>query len=195
MYEPAEDDEVTGLLRYLEQQLDALRASVLGLTEEQSRSTPCRSALSLAGLIKHVTHGMRGATSRLTGGSAAPDAAAISAYLDSFAPSDQSTVSLLAAFDSARLAYLRAVQEADPDAAAVEPPAPWHGRFDDRPIRLRYFLVHQIEEMARHAGHADIIREQIDGVSIPALVLTVEGAAATEYFEPYSPAPGTIGAP
>jgi len=37
------------------------------------------------------------------------------------------------------------------------------GIFDNRPARGRYLLVHQIEEMARHAGHADIIREQIDG--------------------------------
>ena len=48
--------------------------------------------------------------------------------------------------------------------------------------------------MARHAGHADIIREQIDGVSIPAIVLTADGMAASDYFEPYVPEPGTIGA-
>ncbi|HWA66489.1 MAG TPA: DinB family protein [Mycobacteriales bacterium] len=195
MYEPAEDDESTGLLRYLDQQLDALRASVFGLTEEQSRATPCRSALSLAGLLKHVTHGMRGATARLNGTAAAPDADAIAAYLASFAPlPEESTESLVADFDAARADYLRVFQVADPGATAIEPPAPWHGRFDDRPIRLRYFLVHQIEEMARHAGHADIIREQLDGTSIPALVLTVEGAPANDFFQPYSPAPGTIGA-
>ena len=48
--------------------------------------------------------------------------------------------------------------------------------------------------MARQAGHADIIREQIDGMSVSAIVLTAEGMPASVYFEPYVPEPGTIGA-
>ena len=51
-----------------------------------------------------------------------------------------------------------------------------------------------MEELARHAGHADIIREQIDGTAVPTLVLTLAGAPANPFFEPYVPAPGTIGA-
>ena len=34
---------------------------------------------------------------------------------------------------------------------------------DDGPVSLRWIMVHLIEETARHAGHADILREQIDG--------------------------------
>ena len=44
----------------------------------------------------------------------------------------------------------------------------------------------------RHAGHADIIREEIDGVAVPALVLTLAGAPADEFLQPYQPAPGTL---
>ena len=33
------------------------------------------------------------------------------------------------------------------------------------PLSLRWLLVHMVEETARHAGHADILREQIDGVT------------------------------
>jgi Protein of unknown function (DUF664) len=195
MYAPAEHDEITGLLHYLEQQLDALRASAFGLTEAQSRETPCRSSLSIARLIKHAAHGMRGATARLSGSAPTVNGDAIAAYLASFTPAPgQTTASLIAEFDAARADYLDAFSAADPDAQSVEPPAPWHGRLDERPIRLRYYLTHQIEEMARHAGHADIIREQLDGVSIPSLVLTLEGAAANDFFQPYLPAPGTIGA-
>lgn len=123
MYGPAEDDESTGLLRYLEQQLDALRASAFGLTEEQSRETPCRSTLSIAGLLTHATYGMRGAVSRLAGASLAPNAGNIAAFMASFAPAaDQSTTSVLAEFDAARVEYLAAIRAADPDSAAVEPP-------------------------------------------------------------------------
>ncbi len=195
MYEPTEHDEITSLLRYLDQQLDALRASAFGLTEAQSRETPCRSSLSIAGIIKHAAYGMRGATARLTGSESPLDADRSAAYLASFRPAPgETTASLLAEFDAARTEYLDAFSSADPDARAGEPPAPWHGRFDERPIRLRYYLTHQIEEMARHAGHADIIREQLDGVSIPTLVLTLEGATANDFFQPYVPAAGTIGA-
>jgi hypothetical protein len=37
------------------------------------------------------------------------------------------------------------------------------GRHDDEPIALREVLVHLIEEYARHNGHADLLRERIDG--------------------------------
>jgi hypothetical protein len=53
------------------------------------------------------------------------------------------------------------------------------------------YLVQQIEEIARLAGHADIIREQIDGVSVGTIVLSQAGAPANDYFQPYIPGPGT----
>ena len=70
-----------------------------------------------------------------------------------------------------------------------------HGIFDERPANARYFLVHHIEEMARHAGHADIIHEQIDGMAVPAIMLSEDGAPANDFFQPYVAAPGTIGGP
>lgn len=197
MYEPANDDEITGLVRYLEEQLAAIRAAAIGLTEEQVRSRPCRSALSIGGLIKHVTHGMRGATDRLTGGGARRviDEDAIAAYQAGFALADDETaVGALAAFDEARVAYLAAVAATDPAGPTLEPPAPWHGIHEPRAALARYYLVHQVEEMARHAGHADIIREQLDGMAVPAIVLSQAGAPANDFFQPYVPAPGTIGA-
>jgi hypothetical protein len=194
-YEPAEHDEITSLRRYLEQQLDALRASALGLTETQSRETPCRSSLSIAGLIKHAIYVMRGGVARLTGTPLAFDADRVAAYMGSFSPTaDETTASLIEEFDAVRADYLAAFGAADPDAKVVEPAAPWLGRTDERPVRLRYFLIHQIGETARHAGHADIIREQLDGMSIPALVMTLEGIPANAYLQPYVAAPGTIGA-
>jgi hypothetical protein len=199
MYTPAADDEVTGLTRYLDQQLDALRAAAVGLTEEQVRMRPCRSALSIGGLLKHAVFVMRGATDRLTEPvhhSAHYDADALAAYESSFALSGAETAAgVLAEFDAARVAYLSAVAATDPAAATVEPPSPWFGIFDARPANARYQLVHQIEEMARHAGHADIIREQIDGVSVPAIMLSQAGMPANQFFEPYVAAPGTVGGP
>lgn len=87
-----------------------------------------------------------------------------------------------------------ALEAADPGAEVLAPPAPWAGLEEPTPTSLRYALLHQVEELARHAGHADIIREQIDDTAVPTLVLTLAGAPANPFFEPYVPAPGTIGA-
>ena len=198
MYEPAAHDELTGIVNYLDQQLTAIRAAAVGLTDDQLRSRPCRSALSIGGLIKHTTYGMRGATERLTQTDVHPreiDEAAFAAYQSSFALADEeSALAAVAAFDAARSAYLAAIAGTDPSSPTVEPPAPWFGIHDARPAMARYYLVHQIEEMARHAGHADIIREQIDGVSIATIVLSEAGAPANAFFQRYVPGPGTIGA-
>jgi hypothetical protein len=195
VYAPTEDDEVTTSVRYADQQLAAIHASLLGLTEEQARSTPCRSALSPAGLVKHVTRVMRQTVVTLTRG---PDLAAeldLAAHEASFVLADDETAAgVLEQFEAARPDYLAAIAATDPDARTLTPPAPWDGIDDERPVRRRYQLVHQIEELARHAGHADILREQIDGVSVPALVLTEEGAPPNDFFAPYVPAPGTLGA-
>lgn len=195
MYAPARDDELTGLINYADQQLSAIRASVFGLTEEQARLTPCRSALSIGGIIKHITRGMRGASAQLRG--TAPefvlDEATFAEFMASFALNDAETaVSVIGQFDHARSQFLADMRAADPDADAVAPPAPWDGIYEPRPMKNRFFMGHQIEEYARHAGHADIIREQIDGMSVPALVMTLEGAPANQFFTPYQPEPGTL---
>lgn len=197
MYPPEPHDEVTSLARYVDQQLDAIRAAVLGLTDDEATSTPCRSTLSLVGIVKHVTHGMRGAVAVIADRErrAALDESAYADYLAAFSLADGETVAeVLAEFDAARTAYLGAIAAADPDADFLAPPAPWHGVHEPRPARLRYYLLHQVEEMARHAGHADIIREQVDGQSVPSLVMTLEGAPANQFFRPFVPRPGTIGA-
>jgi hypothetical protein len=198
MYAPSCDDEITGLLRYTDEQLSALRAAVVGLTEEQARSRPCRSTLSVAGLVKHAAYCMRGATARLTGAAVDVDLdeAGFEDYQWSFTLRDDETIDgTLADFDATRTAYLAAFAASDPGATILEPPAPWHGIFDERPVHVRFLLVHHVEEFARHAGHADILREQIDGMSVPAVVMSEEGMAANDFFQPYVPEPGTIGAP
>lgn len=196
MYEPACDDEITGLVSYIDQQLTAIRAAAVGLTDEQARLQPCRSGLSIGGLIKHATYCMRGAIARLAheGTPVVIDEASFAIYQGSFAlAADETAAGALAEFDEVRRSYLAAVAGKDPSSPSTEPPAPWNGIYDARPALARYYLVHQVEEFARHAGHADIIREQIDGISVPRIVLSEEGAPANDFFQPYEPAPGTLG--
>lgn len=198
MYLPAEDDEVTTLVAYADQQLVAIRASVLGLTEEQVRARPCRSALSVGGIVKHTAYGLRSAVTRLTSDPAtapALDEAAFAEHAASFALTEQeSAVEVVAELDRARAAFLEAAAAIDPAAPTVAPPAPWAGVMTTTTVRWRYVLGHLVEEFARHAGHVDIIREELDGQSVAALVLTREGVPANAFFSPYVPAPGTFGA-
>jgi hypothetical protein len=197
MYAPAPDDEITGLAAYIDQQLDALRAAIVGLTEDQARQAPCTSALSIGGLLKHATYCLTETTGRLTdtGFARALDEEAYARYQDSFALGpDETGAGALEDFDEARIGYLAAIARTDPDADITEPPAPWHGIFDARPAKARYLLVHQIEELARHAGHADIIREQIDGTAVPVIAMSLEGTPASDVFQPYVAPPRTIGA-
>ncbi len=198
MYTPTSHEEIEGIIGYIEQQLDAIRAAAIGLTEDQARLRPCRSALSIGGLLKHATYCMQGAIARLGGegtSRAAIDAAAFEAYQSSFAlAEDETGIGVLATFDATRIEYVAVLAAADPSAPTIEDPAPWFGIFENRPARGRYYLVHQIEELARHAGHADIIREQIDGTAFPAIALSAAGMAASDFFQPFRAAPGTIGA-
>ena len=55
MFQPGLHDEVETYVGYLQTQIDSLREAAYGLTEEEARLTPCRSALSIGGLLKHAT--------------------------------------------------------------------------------------------------------------------------------------------
>ena len=53
---------------------------------------------------------------------------------------------------------------------------------------VRWVLLHLIEEVARHAGHADIIREHIDGATMYPLMAAAEGWPETPWLKPWRPA-------
>ena len=53
---------------------------------------------------------------------------------------------------------------------------------------VRWVLLHLIEETARHAGHADIIRESIDGATMYELMAAVEGWPDTDWLKAWKPA-------
>jgi hypothetical protein len=195
VYVPAQHDEVTGLVNYIDEQLTAIRAAAFGLTEEQARQTPCRSRCQSG---HHQARGLRQARSTEAAENRSHRAAgrwggAYAAFTDSFTVRDDETVAgTVEDFDRVRAQLLATVAATDAASDSMAPPAPWHGIFDARLIHPRYVLVHLVEEWARHAGHADIIREQIDGVGVPTLVLTLAGASANDFFQPYQPPPGTL---
>ena len=189
MFNPGKYTESEVLVGYLEQQLAALRAAAHGLTEQQARETPCRSALSIRGLVKHATYVMQGRDRQKANPGALPDEAAVALFMNSFALGDGETLAgALEAFDAVRAAYLADVRATDPGADMTAPPSPWDGVYTPTGSVQRFALVHHVEEFARHAGHADIIREQIDGANAGSLLMAVEGREGNDFVQPWTPA-------
>ena len=91
-------------------------------------------------------------------------------------------------FDRAAAEFVADVRRTDPGAETVEPPAPWDNRPDPAPAYERFQMVHAIEELARHAGHADIIREQIDGAQAMSLHFAAAGMPGNQFVQPWRPA-------
>lgn len=190
MYHPAVHDEITGYAEYVDQQLEGLRASAHGLTEEQARLTPTRSALSIGGIIKHTSHVIAAPDEKEArveeGGEITQDAYA--AFMDTFAlRTDETLAETIATFDRRRVAVVEWIRSLDPDADSSVPPAPWYGLMTSSDVKMRFSIVHFVEELARHAGHADIIREQIDGATSLELLLADTGRPATPFAQPWSP--------
>jgi uncharacterized damage-inducible protein DinB len=164
--------ERQSLLEYLRYHHTAFLAVANGLTDEQSRSTPTVSTLSIGGLIKHVTVVEYAWTQQV----------AVSPELLMDDPwslvgmmshreeqhvmhDDESLAQLLTAFEAQNAETLRVFSEADLDAMIVVPEH-IHRICEDPHWTVRWALLNINEEMARHAGHADIIRESLDGATM-----------------------------
>ncbi len=190
MHQPGKHSEIDNIVGYLQQQLDALRYAAHGLTDEEARLTPCASALSIGGLLKHATYVCNGwarreavARGEATGGF---DEQAFAEYFGSFAlTADETLAGVLAAYDKASWSYLAAIARVDPDSILTEPPAPWDGRHQPTETTARFAMLHGIEELARHAGHADLVREQLDGADSGALKAAAEGLPANAFVTPW----------
>jgi mono/diheme cytochrome c family protein len=92
---------------------------------------------------------------------------------------------VVAAFDAQAEATETAALDPSLDLdATLAPPQgpPW---YTGEPVSARWVLFHLVEEVARHAGHADIIREQLDGATAAALLATVEEWPETAGVTPW----------
>ena len=183
---PALTDEVELILAYVAQQRDGLRFAAYGLTDEQARLTPCASALSIGGLIKHVTEMERSWMDTVLQRQRDVDQAA---YADGFRLlEDEKLGDALAAFDDCAKeteAIVREIGDLD-HPVPVPKGVPWFPD-DVEAWSLRWVLLHLVEEIARHAGHADIIRESIDGATMYELMAGAEGWPETDWIKPWRP--------
>lgn len=193
---PPVADERAGLKAYLAAQQYAFHAIVFGLTDEQARATPSVSALSLGGLIKHVTVCQRGwmqrvaAAPELTASDRRPMAEQSADYGDEFVLRDDETLAdVLAAFDAQNAETMRLIDEADLGAPVPVPPGvPWFPK-DVSAWSVRWVILHLIEELARHAGQGDVIRESIDGATLYELLAGLEDWEPTPWLTPWGKQP------
>jgi len=157
---PATGDERAVLTGFLDFQRQTLLLKCAGLSPEQllQRAAP-PSTLCLLGLVRHLTEVEFGwLHARFAGVEDIELYGPGDADLD-VAEADEQSVA--AAF--ARFAETVAVSQAITAAAELDAPtAQAHPRTGER-YSLRWILLHLIEEYARHNGHADLIRQAVDG--------------------------------
>lgn len=189
---PPVADERTALAAYLLQQQDAFRCAVYGLTDEQAgRRAVSSSALSVGALVKHVTQAQ---DNWLQTALAAPGRRVDDRTMEQKAAEHQDGFTwhdtipeVLAAYDEVCAAVLDAVATLDLDTAVPVPEAPWFPK-DVTAWSVRWVWFHLIEELARHAGHADLLREAIDGATMYELIAGREGWEPTPWLTPWQPA-------
>ncbi|MFJ2187291.1 DinB family protein [Kitasatospora sp. NPDC087861] len=161
--------ERADLLTALAKQRHFLRFTTRDLTDEQAGLRTTASALCLGGLVKHVTSVERiWADFIVDGPSAMPDFTAwteadLARRADEFRMLPGETLAGVLAEYAEVARRTDDLVTALPDLGATQPlpKAPWFEA--DAEWSARRVLMHVVAETAQHAGHADIIRESLDG--------------------------------
>ncbi len=174
-FAPSVTTESDALFSFIEQQAAQLRLAALDITDEQARTIPTASALSIGGLIAHNAQVIYGWLQQVK----EPDRVfstdefvsfgrviGIEERCDGSVVPDLTMGELLAAFDRATEEIPAARRLVDSGEVSLDQPVamidtPWMPK--DFAMNVRWVLNHISTEVARHAGHADIIRESIDG--------------------------------
>jgi len=161
----AEPDQKADLRRYLQRGRDALLWKLDGLSEYDIRRPMVPTGTNLLGLVKHVAGVELGYFGDVFGRpSAEPQpwlAGDAEPNTDMWATPDESREQIVALYQRAW-----AHSDATIEALALDAigSVPWWPE-DRRQVTLHRILVHVIAETERHAGHADIVRELIDGTA------------------------------
>ncbi|PZR53083.1 hypothetical protein DNL40_08730 [Xylanimonas oleitrophica] len=167
---PAADPKAT-LHRYLRHAREAIVWKTEGLSERALRTPRTPTGTSLLGLVKHcasVEIGYLG----VTFGRPWPhphEVPWMAAWSDPDAPDDDPEADMYATADETAAGILDLYRRAQTfaDATVADLPldarghVPWWGADGD--VDLHTVLVHLLAELQRHAGHADVLREGIDG--------------------------------
>jgi uncharacterized damage-inducible protein DinB len=155
-------DSKDTLVEYLQSARDAIVWKVEGLSEYDARRPMTPTGTNLLGLVKHLASVELGYFGDTFG---RPSGIALPWHADEADPNDDLYLtpeeSREWVLDLYRTAWAHAAEtfaQLDLDSPGR---VPWWG--DDGDVTLHQILVHMVAETQRHAGHADIVRESIDG--------------------------------
>jgi hypothetical protein len=158
---PGEADERETLIGFLRWQRQTLELKCAGLDAEQlARRAILPSTLSLLGLVRHLADVERGWFRRRMAAQDAPRIFSSEANPDGdFEGAVGDPAVVAEAWDAwrAEVAFAEQLVAAAPSLEITCDEA-WRGK-----LSLRWVLVHMVEEYARHNGHADLLRQLIDG--------------------------------
>jgi uncharacterized damage-inducible protein DinB len=159
---PLNTDERTTLESWLDFHRTTLAIKCEGLDDKQAAvASVSPSGLTLTGLVQHMAEVERNWFRRVLAGEQAPpiyDPRADPSGPDGgFDLAEDATLG--GALETWRAEIARAREQCAGRALADT------GRFLDQDVNLRWIYVHMIEEYARHNGHADLLRERIDGAT------------------------------
>lgn len=170
---PTPTRERMDLLEALQAHRALLRRTADGLSDDESRRRSTVSSLTIGGLIKHVAQVEQNWAQFMRDGTfpgsdvevdwSDPDPAVLQAYELGFQLLPTETLAgVLGDYERVAAATDQLVATlADLDTDHPLPPAPWFAPGARRSVRRT--ITHIVAETAQHAGHADIIREAIDG--------------------------------
>ena len=159
------EQERQDVLEALAKHRELFRFTVQGLTDEQAAATPTASQLCLGGLIKHVTFVETGWVDFIVEGPSAFEMSegSYDEHSNSFRMLEGETLAgILAAYEACAKRTDDLVRTLPSlDVSHPLPPAPWFEPGASWSARRAF--VHIVAETAQHAGHADILRETLDG--------------------------------
>jgi uncharacterized damage-inducible protein DinB len=153
-------DERETLTSVLQWQRDTLMVKCAGLSAEQlRRRAVAPSGLSLLGLVRHLAEVERGWFRNVLAGED------VRGYFPKNADGEWTEFHVEHADPEESFRIWRETCERSREIVAAAESLDVTGHFGDQAYSLRYVLAHMIEEYARHNGHADLLREAVDGVT------------------------------
>ncbi|MFI2478657.1 DUF664 domain-containing protein [Nocardia xishanensis] len=156
------DREREDLIAMLADQRELFRITVRGIDDEQARKRTTISELTLGGLLHHLINCERHWTSVIVTRDEHAELDVSQFDGEYVMAPDETVQGLLDTWDEVAAATAELIRTVDSlDTSIPTPTAPW------TPERIwqtvRFTILHILREIAHHSGHADIIREELDG--------------------------------
>ncbi|MCZ4517299.1 DinB family protein [Rhodococcus ruber] len=155
--------ESTDIVKMLAEQRANFLITVRGITDEQARTRTTASELTLGGLLHHVVSNERHWMKVIADLDETAEFDMASAGSEYVMGENETVAGLIAEWEEVAQSSTDALATLDLNLSVPVPTAPW------APERIwqtaRFTVLHILREISQHAGHADIIREELDGAN------------------------------